>query len=172
MKVLTVLILAFFVHGYPSCGVTRAEAAPKRFKVKNEITGIEFMREEEDGVLKLQPEYGFTEREVECDKVDALEQSRIKSRRTPAKTQSDIGEPKELCTLKAQFVIVEEDVTAEREAKKAKENARKVKTDAMKALKNLPKNAVNRNAFIDSLMDLMLEEDSDISVDQLKHKVK
>lgn len=81
-----------------------AEAATKRFKIKNRVSGIDFIVEA-DSKPAIQPEWGRPKGERQCDRVSASEQSLILSRRTV--------DGEDLCTVDDHFQIVEEDLAAE-----------------------------------------------------------
>lgn len=81
-----------------------SEAASKRFKIKNRVSGIDFIVEA-DSKPALQPEWGKPKGERLCEKVSTAEQSLILSRRTV--------DGEELCMVDDHFQMVEEDITAE-----------------------------------------------------------
>jgi hypothetical protein len=144
MKHLIWFLIVFVAMPYCAFG------APKRYIIKNELTGISFAPVREDGLLgPLQPEYGLPEREVLCDDVPENEKTRILSRRESGNAATGV---QEFCLVKAQFSVVEEDVTAELSERDRKTKAKKDRDDSLKSLHAKAKagtlTAADRNEII------------------------
>lgn len=130
--------------------VYSAQAAPKRFKITNEVSGLSFQVERDDGLLgEMQPEWGVGERELPCDEVPEAEKTRVLSRREGGNAATGV---REWCLVKTQFTLVEEDITAERTEKDRKIKAKKDRDELLKALQAKAKagtlNTADRNEIV------------------------
>lgn len=107
----------------------------KRFKIKNLINGLEFQVVRET-LEPLQPEWGkpsyFTERLVTPELTEVIVVSpEERDPETGEVTKPEVTEIKiipavyEPVQVPAEYTVVEEDITAELEAKKLKEDAKK-----------------------------------------------
>ena len=102
----------------------------KRFKIKNNKNGLEFIQQGAD--VKMQPEYGLPERWVSGDKIsDEEKATALETREISDMSGNLVYEYR----LPAEYSIVEEDMTAEIAAAEADKLDREEARQFLKGLK-------------------------------------
>jgi hypothetical protein len=113
---------------------SEAEAAPFRFKIHNQISGMNFQVESPTSATPaLQPEWGVPAHEERCDLISAERQLLITGRST---VTPPLGDPYDLCQLRDEFSIVTEDMATEIATQKTDADAKAARRALFISLKD------------------------------------
>lgn len=143
-----------------------AFAGPRRFDIENQVTGLKFSIEREDGVLGgLQPEWGKPEYEAPCSEVPEDERHLIKNIREEKADSSaqsrdfETSEEVEICVVADHFKIVETDISEERELEQSRKQAREQLKQNIRSAKDIDKMApAEVSALLKDLIELLKDK--------------